>query len=62
MAALGQFHRVPRGGDAGGWLKSTRPIEFPVERPEEAAGMFDVLTYEKGRIGVAYARAVSRRG
>ena len=29
-------------------LKSTRPIEFHVERPEEAAGMFDVLTYEKG--------------
>ena len=29
-------------------LTSTRPIEFPVERPEEAAGMFDVLTYEKG--------------
>jgi puromycin-sensitive aminopeptidase len=29
-------------------LKSTRPIEFPVHRPEEAAGMFDVLTYEKG--------------
>lgn len=29
-------------------LKSTRPIEFPVQRPEEAAGMFDVLTYEKG--------------
>src|SRR5438128_930270 len=29
-------------------LKSTRPIEFPVERPEDAAGMFDVLTYEKG--------------
>ncbi len=29
-------------------LKSTRPVEFPVERPEEAAGMFDVLTYEKG--------------
>lgn len=29
-------------------LKSTRPIEFPVERPEEAAAMFDVLTYEKG--------------
>ena len=29
-------------------LRSTRPIEFPVERPEEAAGMFDVLTYEKG--------------
>ena len=29
-------------------LKSTRPIEFKVEKPEEAAGMFDVLTYEKG--------------
>ena len=29
-------------------LQSTRPIEFPVERPEEAAGMFDILTYEKG--------------
>ncbi|HXG52878.1 MAG TPA: M1 family metallopeptidase [candidate division Zixibacteria bacterium] len=29
-------------------LASTRPIEFPVEKPEEAAGMFDVLTYEKG--------------
>jgi len=29
-------------------LKSTRPIEFPVAKPEEAAGMFDVLTYEKG--------------
>ncbi|HVR16719.1 MAG TPA: M1 family metallopeptidase, partial [Candidatus Limnocylindrales bacterium] len=25
-------------------LQSTRPIEFPVERPEEAAGMFDILT------------------
>ncbi|MGH7846731.1 MAG: M1 family aminopeptidase, partial [Candidatus Binatia bacterium] len=29
-------------------LKSTRPIEFPVQKPEDAAGMFDVLTYEKG--------------
>src|SRR5919109_1658058 len=29
-------------------LQSTRPIEFTVEKPEEAAGMFDVLTYEKG--------------
>ncbi|MGH8010753.1 MAG: M1 family metallopeptidase, partial [Candidatus Binatia bacterium] len=29
-------------------LQSTRPIEFPVYSPEEAAGMFDVLTYEKG--------------
>lgn len=29
-------------------LKSTRPVEFPVESPEDAAAMFDVLTYEKG--------------
>lgn len=29
-------------------LKSTRPIEYPVHLPEEAAGMFDILTYEKG--------------
>ncbi|TMM17596.1 MAG: M1 family metallopeptidase [Actinobacteria bacterium] len=29
-------------------LPSTRPVEFAVERPEEAEGMFDVLTYEKG--------------
>ncbi|MEZ5243583.1 MAG: M1 family metallopeptidase [Acidimicrobiales bacterium] len=29
-------------------LASTRPIEFPVVSPEEAEGMFDVLTYEKG--------------
>ncbi|MGH9283476.1 MAG: M1 family metallopeptidase, partial [Acidimicrobiales bacterium] len=29
-------------------LSTTRPIEFPVRRPEEAEGMFDVLTYQKG--------------
>ncbi len=29
-------------------LKSTRPVEFQVEGPEDAAGMFDVLTYQKG--------------
>jgi puromycin-sensitive aminopeptidase len=29
-------------------LKSTRTIEFPVKRPEEAQGMFDILTYQKG--------------
>ena len=29
-------------------LESTRPIEFPVRAPEEAEGMFDVLTYQKG--------------
>ncbi len=29
-------------------LHATRPVEFPVGRPEEAEGMFDVLTYQKG--------------
>jgi puromycin-sensitive aminopeptidase len=29
-------------------LASTRPIEFKVTSPEEAEGMFDVLTYQKG--------------
>jgi len=29
-------------------LHSTRPIEYPVGSPEEADGMFDVLTYQKG--------------
>jgi puromycin-sensitive aminopeptidase len=29
-------------------LYATRPVEFAVGRPEEAQGMFDVLTYQKG--------------
>jgi len=29
-------------------LRSTRPVEYPVGRPEEAEAMFDVLTYQKG--------------
>jgi puromycin-sensitive aminopeptidase len=29
-------------------LHSTRPIEYPVGSPEDADGMFDVLTYQKG--------------
>ncbi len=29
-------------------LATTRPIEFPVESPADATGMFDVLTYTKG--------------
>ncbi len=29
-------------------MRSTRPVEFPVAAPEEAEGMFDVLTYQKG--------------
>jgi puromycin-sensitive aminopeptidase len=29
-------------------LSSTRPVEYPVLSPEDADGMFDILTYEKG--------------
>ena len=29
-------------------LQNTRPIEYPVEAPQDADAMFDVLTYEKG--------------
>jgi puromycin-sensitive aminopeptidase len=29
-------------------LHTTRPIEFPVEEPREAMGMFDAITYQKG--------------
>ncbi len=29
-------------------LATTRPIEYPVTTPEEAEGMFDTVTYEKG--------------
>src|SRR3546814_19931507 len=29
-------------------LATTRPIEYPVVSPDDAEGMFDVLTYEKG--------------
>src|SRR6266480_1111907 len=29
-------------------LRSTRPIEYPVASPDDTAGMFDVLTYQKG--------------
>ena len=29
-------------------LRSTRPVEFEVHSPQDAEGMFDVLTYQKG--------------
>jgi puromycin-sensitive aminopeptidase len=29
-------------------LRASRPIEYPVGRPEEADDMFDVITYDKG--------------
>ncbi len=36
-------------------LQNTRPIEFEVIHPEDAEGMFDVLTYEKGAAVVRMA-------
>ena len=42
------FSRDKGGALAVDGLHATRPIEFPVHRPEEAAAMFDVLTYQKG--------------
>ena len=36
-------------------LVNTRPIEFEVVHPEEADGMFDILTYEKGAAVVRMA-------
>lgn len=31
-------------------LNSSRPVEYPVRDPKDAAGMFDVLTYHKGAV------------
>jgi puromycin-sensitive aminopeptidase len=42
------FSRDKGGALAVDGLHATRPIEIAVNRPEEAAAMFDVLTYEKG--------------
>ncbi len=43
--SFGAEREVAMATDA---LHSTRPIEYPVGPPEEAQGMFDVLTYQKG--------------
>ena len=48
VGALGQLRTVPHGGVRRRLASSTRPIEFEVVSPEDAEGMFDVLTYEKG--------------
>ena len=45
FTSFARSRAVALGIDA---LHSTRPIEFPVHHPEDAAAMFDVLTYEKG--------------
>jgi puromycin-sensitive aminopeptidase len=44
----GSFRRTCSGAFEVDALHSTRPIEFPVRSPDEASGMFDVLTYTKG--------------
>lgn len=46
--SFGSFSRSKAGAFYEDALHATRPIEFPVRHPEEAAAMFDVLTYEKG--------------
>ena len=42
------FHAIRMTAFEVDALVTTRPIEFPVESPDEASGMFDTLTYTKG--------------
>ncbi len=44
----GSFASARAAAFATDGLSCTRPIEYPVTRPADAEGMFDVLTYEKG--------------
>ena len=49
VAALGRLHqRAGRPPSPSTRSASTRPIEYPVRSPDDAEGMFDVLTYQKG--------------
>ncbi|MDH5312239.1 MAG: M1 family metallopeptidase [Actinomycetota bacterium] len=43
--SFGRYNTAAKEVDA---LRSTRAIEYPVHSPDDAAGMFDVLTYQKG--------------
>ena len=46
-----QWNTFARGATAAkevDALRSTRAIEYPVHSPDDASGMFDVLTYQKG--------------
>ncbi len=43
--AFGRYSSAAKEVDA---LHSTRAIEYPVHSPNDTAGMFDVLTYQKG--------------
>ena len=42
------FARICSGAKEIDALRSTRAIEFPVHSPDDTAGMFDALTYQKG--------------
>ena len=42
------FARICSGAKEVDALHSTRAIEYPVHSPDDTAGMFDVLTYQKG--------------
>jgi puromycin-sensitive aminopeptidase len=43
--SFGRYSTAAKEVDA---LRSTRAIEYPVHSPDDASGMFDVLTYQKG--------------
>ncbi len=43
--SFGRYNTAAKEVDA---LRSTRAIEYPVHSPDDASGMFDVLTYQKG--------------
>ena len=45
FASFARSRSVALGVDG---LHSTRSVEYPVRQPDDAAAMFDVLTYEKG--------------
>ena len=42
------FARICSGAKEIDALRSTRAIEYPVHSPDDTAGMFDALTYQKG--------------
>ena len=44
-SSFARFNTAAKEVDA---LHSTRAIEYPVHSPDDTAGMFDVLTYQKG--------------
>ena len=55
------FARSPRPPSRWTRSDSTRAIEYPVHSPDDADGMFDVLTYQKGGARPPHAGAIARR-